>query len=212
MIAFQDPSGSRLGDSARMSSKKNAAICRSNAAVSTLTLDWVEARVEYELNTGCWLWTGPIDNGGYGRASIAGIAYPAHRLSWNIANAQRMADGLFACHRCDTPTCVNPGHIFPGTPRENSLDCIRKGRRSHHHGHSQSFSDRDVRISRRLVRHGVGPGIIADFLKVKPETLMMAVRGKTYGHIPGALPDAKLGKRFVSRDAIRHFFEEANVQ
>jgi hypothetical protein len=74
----------------------------------------------------CWLWTGALTKG-YGQLTHEKRHLYAHRFSWEIHNGH-VPDGAVVCHRCDTPTCVRPDHLFLGTTRDNVMDCLDKGR------------------------------------------------------------------------------------
>ena len=83
-----------------------------------------------DRTTECWLWTGHIDQKGYGRVSTGkrnSLKY-AHRVSWEEANGRPVPDGMCVLHACDTPACIRPDHLWIGTKRENNLDRVAKGR------------------------------------------------------------------------------------
>ena len=52
-----------------------------------------------------------------------------HRISYEIKYGE-IPVGMIACQKCDNPACVNPDHIFMGTPKDNMQDMIKKGRKN----------------------------------------------------------------------------------
>lgn len=77
---------------------------------------------------GCWIWEG-CDDGlkGYGKIWNNGKLLNAHRVSWQLYIGP-IPKGIDVCHSCDTPSCVNPKHLFLGTRKDNMQDCVAKGR------------------------------------------------------------------------------------
>ncbi len=80
-----------------------------------------------EPYSNCWLWTASANELGYGTILVNGICTLAHRVSWQLYRGE-IPNGLCVLHRCDTPACVNPDHLFLGTSRDNTIDMLKKGR------------------------------------------------------------------------------------
>lgn len=79
-------------------------------------------------SNGCWDWKNVEGQNLYGAFWFGDKGYlPAHRISWEIYNKKIIPNGFIICHTCDRKNCVNPEHLWIGTPSENVRDAYKKG-------------------------------------------------------------------------------------
>jgi len=78
-----------------------------------------------ELPSGCWQWSGRVHKG-YGVFMISRINAFAHRWAYehwvgSVPAAQHLDHYRYPQDGCIGPTCCNPQHVRPASPRENTL-------------------------------------------------------------------------------------------
>jgi hypothetical protein len=149
--------------------------------------------------TGCWAFQGAKDRDGYHKFSYKldhSNSYKqtgAHRFILMITG-HTIPKGYVVCHRCDNPSCVNPDHLFIGTPADNNLDKLLKGRAKSPKGERQAHASITDDIARKIkaeaqVGHRVGYNNGSNLKQVaakygcKVELVRRIARGELYKHI-----------------------------
>ena len=139
-----------------------------------------DAKWTPEPFSGCHLWFGGNNPAGYGRFAIKKIMHHAHRVSWMLHRGE-IPQGMCVCHSCDTPSCVNPDHLFLGTYKDNERDKRNKGRQivgEKHYAHK--LTEDDVRNIREDLRTQT---VIAAEYGVRQCLISAIKRRKTWRHI-----------------------------
>lgn len=132
----------------------------------------------------CWIWWGAKNSMGYGQLNRNGKRVYAHRLGYELRYGT--LGTLRACHRCDTPLCCNPDHIFPGTQADNMADMTAKGRRNYDGAPSgerckhSKLTEAEVRNIRADVESGMGIRPTARKFGVSQGAIHGIVRGRTW--------------------------------
>lgn len=153
--------------------------CRAKDAPRRSLAERFWNKVERRGPDDCWLWQGGVGGGGYGCISVGGRGgnlLKAHRVSYELAHGP-LADGIWVLHHCDNPPCVNPKHLFAGTPSDNMYDCSAKGR-LHRRTKLTLESVRDIR---RV--HAAGEATydqLAERYSVKPRTIVAVCKGENW--------------------------------
>lgn len=156
---------------------------------------------------GCWLWEGKTDSRGYGYTQYAGEKWRTHRLSFmlHVKALPRLAgqNGLHVLHTCDTPRCVQPLHLWPGTQVDNIADMDAKGRRG------------TIKGQRAGERHPFAKLTDAQVVEIRQRYLVGHVMQKDlaaeYGVVDSAISHIIRGKRFGGPDIRRSAKENSEA-
>ena len=79
------------------------------------------------VNGECHEWQRKRNKSNYGLFKYENQWSLAHRVSYILSRGD-IPEGLFVCHSCDNPPCVNPDHLWLGTHQDNMDDMVKKGR------------------------------------------------------------------------------------
>jgi hypothetical protein len=142
----------------------------------------------------CWLWTGAKHPGGYGQFPLYPIGPDmvptgrptntrASRVSW-ILHKGPIPEGMWVLHKCDTPSCVNPEHLFLGTAATNTADCVSKKRNAVGitNGHSK-LTEQQVRDIRLKAKNGSSQSSLCREYSLSPGAICMIISRKRWSHI-----------------------------
>lgn len=145
----------------------------------------------------CWLWTGKNRARGYGRIRIGEKHLLAHRYSWELVNGP-IPTGLHALHNCDNPPCVNPAHLYLGTPLENMRDReVRHRAEARRRGSNHPRATLTDAQVLEIFRSTEGGSAIARRLGTNKFIVSEIRCGKAWNHLTG-LP--RRNRKYLGRD------------
>ena len=146
----------------------------------------------------CWNWTAAKFHDGYGMYQVKGLAKRVHRFVYKELVGP-IPEGLLVCHKCDNPACVNPDHLFLGTPAENSADMVRKQRQARgdrnglranpksvlrgQDSPAAKLTDEDVRAIRKLAKPGIARWKVGARFNISAGTVNDILHGRTWKHV-----------------------------
>jgi hypothetical protein len=132
---------------------------------------------------GCWVWTGDSVLQNYGVIYYQKKSWRTSRLIWTMMHGS-IPDGLFVCHKCDNPRCVNPAHLFLGTHDDNVADKVAKSRQARGEGFGRSkLTDDAVREIRSLYASGVNSVEIGKRFGIDKSTAWAVIKRVTWKHV-----------------------------
>ena len=131
----------------------------------------LHAFVKIDVESGCW--NLPLNNS---------LSYPrigkqnAHRFVFKLFYGD-IPDDRWVLHRCDNKQCVNPDHLYAGSPRENAVD-----RKLNGHDSSGPLFDAEtvIRLRKAVL---AGEKTIAEICRERDTdygTVSRMIRGTTY--------------------------------
>lgn len=137
------------------------------------------------IDTNCWEWDNIYNLDGYGRFSYNGESILAHRFSYQYY-CEPIPVGMYVLHKCDNRSCVNPEHLFIGTPHDNVIDMYAKNRNPRRdllkgsEKGTNILMESDIIEIRRLIMEGLSNAEIARRFNVSRSTISHIKTGRNW--------------------------------
>ena len=167
-------------------SGKSAAVRRNENAPDAD--DLFQAKVAMRHPDECWLWQGAVGSKGYGSLRRFGKACTPHRVAYALWVGD-IPETMDVLHRCDTPLCCNPFHLFLGTQADNNADMVSKNRHAPKRGSENKWAKltedvvRQIRGRARLLGGKRCGAVLAAEFGVGRSTIHKIICGQTWRHI-----------------------------
>lgn len=137
--------------------------------------------------TPCWIWTGSLGKG-YGAIGVGGKAIGVPRALLASLNRLNLDAGRTQCalHKCDVRLCCRPSHLYNGTYKDNSRDCLDRSRLASTRGssnpHTQMTEKEVSNIKQRLTNGEASHSILKD-CPISKQGLSKIRTGRTWIHV-----------------------------
>ena len=144
---------------------------------------WMKVTVTSPIE--CWLWTGCLDSYGYGLFGINKKLYKSNRVSYQL-HFGALSTKMYVLHKCDTPACVNPNHLFLGTQKDNVKDMMIKNRGNRAKGEAVNtckLNKYQVLKIKKLFKSGISGYKLARLYKVSHPAIYAILRNRSWKHL-----------------------------
>lgn len=152
-------------------------------------LDRFWAKVDKKSPAECWEWTAATS-----KPYHYGVFHPrkpltvgAHRFSLELKLGRPIKPGMYACHTCDYPTCVNPNHLYEGTHQDNVNDAVRRDRHKRGDRGASKLTSTEILHIRESVAAGAKSRDMAALYGVTEGLVSGIVRGTRWASVGGPI-------------------------
>ena len=158
-----------------------------NKSAMTIAKKKLLSRRIIDRKTGCWLWPGATNGNwsgqGHGQVFVGTEKFYVHRLSMTVFGKKNPGP-KHVLHKCDTPPCFNPKHLYLGTEKDNSRDRMDRGQQAR--GSRVGTSKLTAKEIRAIRREGAIYGnqpLVAKKYGIHRMSVSRIVRRVTWAHL-----------------------------
>ena len=145
-------------------------------------IDRFWSRVDIRGVDECWLFqgSGSKRSKSYGSFWYGERETKASRFALMITVGVELPSSVHALHKCDTPLCCNPSHLYAGDNAQNVRDRVERGRGGNS---GRRLTRREAEIIRKLAEKGYDDHTLADDFGVSAKAIRNIISRRTWRKI-----------------------------